>query len=135
MAETGRACTVSRAAAVVAGCGQVGLPLAFALASQGAAVAAVDSDTAAVAAVRSGLLPCHEPAAELLLRQVLAAGTLSAGTDPAIISAAEHVIVAVDGDIEAALAGSAQHLRSGQLLVLRATVAPGATRSEERRGG
>ena len=132
LAEPGQAPEFSRDVVVVGGCGHVGLPLAIALASRGAVVAALDVNVAAVAAVGAGELPFREPGAELPLRQALAAGTLTVGAEAGVISTAEHVIVAVDGDIETALAGLGGRLRSGQLLVLRATVPPGSTARAEK---
>jgi UDP-N-acetyl-D-mannosaminuronic acid dehydrogenase len=132
LAEPGQAPEFSRDVVVVGGCGHIGLPLAIALASRGAVVAALDVNVAAVAAVGAGELPFREPGAELPLRQALAAGTLTVGAEAGVISTAEHVIVAVDGDIETALAGLGGRLRSGQLLVLRATVPPGSTARAEK---
>ena len=105
----------------------MGLPLAIALASRGALVASYDISAPAVAAVSAGNMPFAEPGAESALREVLAGGRLTATTDPGVISTAEHVIVVVDGVVESRLAGLADQLRAGQLLVLRSTVQPGAT--------
>jgi UDP-N-acetyl-D-mannosaminuronic acid dehydrogenase len=112
---------------VIGGCGHVGLPLAIALASRGASVGIYDISVPAVAAVSAGTMPFAEPGAELALRAALAGGRLTAGTDPAVISEAEHVIVVVDGVVESRLAGLADQLRAGQLVVLRSTVQPGVT--------
>ncbi len=112
---------------VIGGCGHVGLPLAIALASRGALVTSYDISASAVAAVSAGTVPFAEPGAESVLREVLAAGRLTATADPAVVAAAEHVIVVVDGVVESRLAGLADHLRAGQLVVLRSTVQPGAT--------
>jgi UDP-N-acetyl-D-mannosaminuronic acid dehydrogenase len=62
-----------------------------------------------------------------MLREVLADGRLTPTADAAVIAAAEHVIVVLDGIIESRFAGLADHLRAGQLLVLRSTVQPGVT--------
>jgi UDP-N-acetyl-D-mannosaminuronic acid dehydrogenase len=122
---------------IVGGCGHVGLPLGIALASRGASVTCYDIDVAAVAAVSAGRLPFAEPGAALPLRRAIAGGMLAASTDPAVVSTAEHVIVAILGDddrvglgpasIAGALRDCASWLRDGQLLVLRSTVSPGAT--------
>ncbi|HEU5420640.1 MAG TPA: nucleotide sugar dehydrogenase [Streptosporangiaceae bacterium] len=124
---------------IVGGCGHVGLPLAIALASRGASVTCYDIDAAAVAAVAAGRLPFAERGAALPLRRAVAAGTLTASTDPAVVAAAEHVVVVILGEegsdpaglgpssIAGALRDCAGWLRDGQLLVLRSTVSPGAT--------
>jgi UDP-N-acetyl-D-mannosaminuronic acid dehydrogenase len=72
-------------------------------------------------------MPFREPGCETALRAALAAGRLTASTDPAVIGAAEHVVVTVDGPVEDSLASCSGYFRDGQLLVLRSTVPPGAT--------
>jgi UDP-N-acetyl-D-mannosaminuronic acid dehydrogenase len=122
---------------VVGGCGHVGLPLAIALAGQGAQVACYDISPAAVAAVNAGMLPFREPGAGLPLRRAVADGALLASTDPAIVGTAANVIVVVGGSlgplsIAGALSECARWLRDGQLIVLRSTVSPGATARVEK---
>ncbi len=123
---------------VVGGGGHVGLPLAIALADRGAQVAVYDVNPVAVAQVSSGEMPFRESGAAAMLRRVVAAGRLTAATDPAIVGTAEHVIVVVGTPVDEhlnpdqqavprALFGCADHLRDGQLLILRSTVYPGVT--------
>ncbi len=123
---------------VVGGGGHVGLPLAIALADRGAQVAVYDVNPVAVAQVSSGQMPFRESGAAAMLRRVVAAGRLTAATDPAIVGTAEHVIVVVGTPVDEhlnpdqqavprALFGCADHLRDGQLLILRSTVYPGVT--------
>jgi UDP-N-acetyl-D-mannosaminuronic acid dehydrogenase len=123
---------------VVGGCGHVGLPLAIALADRGAQVAVYDVNPAAVNEVSSGLMPFLESGAAAMLERVVAAGRLVASTDPAIVGTAAHVIVVVGTPVDEhlnpdqqavprALAGCADYLRDGQLLILRSTVYPGVT--------
>jgi len=123
---------------IVGGCGHVGLPLAIAFAHRGARVATYDIDPAAVSQVGSGRMPFQERGAEALLESAVAAGRLIASTDPATVSTAEHVIVVVGTPVDEhlnpdqqavprALADCADHLRDGQLLILRSTVYPGVT--------
>src|SRR5262249_57037448 len=91
----------------------------------------------AVEAINAGRSPFCEPAAEEPLRRTVSAGRLAASTDPAVIGAAEHVIVMISGldehaggrpdAIRAALADGADMFRDGQILILRSTVTPGAT--------
>ncbi len=136
---TGRdACGFTCDTVVVGGCGHVGLPLAIALARRGARVIAHDLSAAGVAAVNRGRLPFSEAAAAGPLARAVASGRLRASTDPAVTGTAEHVIVVIGGDglgpetISEALGACAGHLRDGQLLVLRSTVAPGTTASLEK---
>ncbi|MGH3304173.1 MAG: nucleotide sugar dehydrogenase [Streptosporangiaceae bacterium] len=123
---------------VVGGCGHVGLPLAIALADRGAQVAVYDVNPAAVGEVSSGHMPFLESGAAAMLERVVAAGRLVASADPAIVGTAEHVIVVVGTPVDEhlnpdqqavprALAGCAEYLRDGQLLILRSTVYPGVT--------
>jgi UDP-N-acetyl-D-mannosaminuronic acid dehydrogenase len=123
---------------VVGGCGHVGLPLAIALADRGAQVAVYDVNPAAVAEVSSGRMPFLESGAAPMLERAIAAGRLVASTDPAIVGSAEYVIVVVGTPVDEhlnpdqqavprALAGCADYLRDGQLLILRSTVYPGVT--------
>jgi UDP-N-acetyl-D-mannosaminuronic acid dehydrogenase len=123
---------------VIGGCGHVGLPLAVALADRGAQVAVYDIDPAAVELVSAGRMPFAEDGAGPLLERAVASGQLVASADPAIVATAEHVIVVIGTPVDEhlnpdqqaiprALAGCAQYLRDGQLLILRSTVYPGVT--------
>jgi UDP-N-acetyl-D-mannosaminuronic acid dehydrogenase len=128
----------ARDVVVVGGCGHVGLPLAIALADRGAQVAVYDVNPAAVSEVGSAHMPFLESGAAAMLERVVEAGRLVASTDPAIVGTAEHVIVVVGTPVDEhlnpdqqavprALAGCADYLRDGQLLILRSTVYPGVT--------
>ena len=123
---------------VIGGCGHVGLPLAIAFADRGAQVAIYDVSESAVESVNAGKLPFDEPGAAPLLERAVAAGRLTASTDPAIVGTAEHVVVVIGTPVDEhlnpnqtaipkALAGCSQYMRDGQLLVLRSTVFPGVT--------
>jgi UDP-N-acetyl-D-mannosaminuronic acid dehydrogenase len=123
---------------VIGGCGHVGLPLAIAFASRGSDVAVYDVRADAVAAVSSGRMPFAEPGAGPALAAALAAGRLTATTDPAVVASAPNLIVVVgtpvDGHLKpdqravpSALRACSRHFTNGQLLILRSTVHPGAT--------
>jgi UDP-N-acetyl-D-mannosaminuronic acid dehydrogenase len=125
-------------AVVIGGCGHVGLPLAIALASRDTNVGIYDVSQTAVDTVNAGQLPFAEPGAAEPLRTALAAGRLRASADPAIVGAAEHVIVVIGTPVDEhlnpepdaipnALGGFAPYLRDGQILILRSTVYPGVT--------
>jgi UDP-N-acetyl-D-mannosaminuronic acid dehydrogenase len=128
---------------VVGGCGRVGLPLGIALASRGLSVVLYDINADAVDVVNSGTLPFVEEGAPDVLADVVAAGRLRATTDPASVGSAENLVVVVgtpvdehlNPDLDAvprALERCAEHLRDGQLVVLRSTVYPGVTALTEK---
>ncbi len=125
---------------VVGGAGHVGLPLSIMFASRGITTSIYDISTDAVNKVNDGQLPFLEPGATELLQKALAQGTLSASTNPEIISKAETVIVVIGTPVDEhlnpdpntltkAIAGFSHHLREGQLMVLRSTIYPGVTRA------
>jgi UDP-N-acetyl-D-mannosaminuronic acid dehydrogenase len=127
---------------VIGGCGHVGLPLAIALADSGASVLVYDVAESAVETVNGGTLPFDEPGAADKLADAVAAGTLRASTDPAIVGDAENVIVVIGTPVDEhlnpdpqaiprALDQCAPYFRDGQLLILRSTVFPGVTRLVE----
>ncbi|MEU5940849.1 nucleotide sugar dehydrogenase [Micromonospora sp. NPDC047548] len=128
----------SRDVVIIGGCGRVGLPLGIALASRGLMVTLYDINNAAVTTVNNGVMPFAEEGAEALLAEVVAAGRLSATTDPASVGTAENLVVVVGtpvdehlnpdlGAVPRALERCAEHLVSGQLIILRSTVYPGVT--------
>jgi UDP-N-acetyl-D-mannosaminuronic acid dehydrogenase len=101
-----------------------------------------DINPAAVAHVAAGGLPFDEPGAAEVMARVSGRG-LEASTDPACVAEAEHVIVVVGTPVDEhlnpvpqavprAVASLAEHLRDGQLLVLRSTLYPGVTALVER---
>jgi UDP-N-acetyl-D-mannosaminuronic acid dehydrogenase len=127
---------------VVGGAGHVGLPLAIAFASRGLRVAIFDVNEVAVATVNDGALPFLEEGALEPLHEALLTGTLSATTDPRVISHGACVVVVVGTPVDEhlnpdpdavprALADVAAHFHDGQLIVLRSTVYPGVTRRVE----
>ncbi len=128
---------------IIGGCGRVGLPLGVALASRGLSVVLYDLNATAVATVNSGVLPFDEEGAAGSLASSIEAGRLVATTDPASVALAENLIVIVGtpvdehlnpniGAVPAAIERCAEHLRDGQLIVLRSTVHPGVTALTER---
>ncbi|MET8151932.1 nucleotide sugar dehydrogenase [Actinoplanes sp. NPDC049668] len=128
---------------VVGGCGRVGLPLGIALAARGQSVVLYDIDAAAVDRVNSGVLPFAEEGAQEPLTEAVAAGRLRATTDPAAVGLADALIVVVGtpvdshlnpdlGAVPRAIERCVEHLRDGQLVVLRSTVYPGVTALTEK---
>ena len=123
---------------VIGGAGHVGLPLAIAFADRGLSVGIYDTSEHAVGLVNDGVLPFLEPGAAPVLARALAAGRLTATTDPVSVGTAEHVIVVIGTPVDEhlnpdptaiprALGVCAPYFRDGQLLVLRSTVYPGVT--------
>ena len=128
---------------VVGGCGRVGLPLGIALAQAGLRTTAFDINPAAVDLVNGGTMPFDEPDSGWRLNEVRGRGIFDATTDPHVLTLAEHVIVVVGTPVDEhlnpdpqvvrdAIKGFSQHLRDGQLLVLRSTVFPGVTKLVEK---
>jgi UDP-N-acetyl-D-mannosaminuronic acid dehydrogenase len=123
---------------IVGGCGRVGLPLGLAWASRGLSVVLYDLNAEAVEQVNAARMPFVEHGADALLRQVARSGLLRASTAAACVAGAEVVAVVVGtpvdehlnpdlGVVPRALDRCAEHLRDGQLIVLRSTVHPGVT--------
>lgn len=128
---------------IVGGCGRVGLPLGLALASRGLSVVLYDLHAEAVERVNAARMPFAEEGAEPLLSEVARAERLRATTSAASVGAAETLIVVVGtpvdehlnpdlGVVPRALDRCAEHLRDGQLVVLRSTVHPGVTALTEK---
>jgi UDP-N-acetyl-D-mannosaminuronic acid dehydrogenase len=143
VAETSSPAPFARDVVVIGGCGHVGLPLAVAFASRGLRVGIFDISEPAVTCVNSARLPFAEPGAQAPLERALAAGTLVASTDPAMVSTGEHVVVVIgtpvgenlepdQSAIPNALQSCAAHLGAGQILILRSTVYPGVTARVEK---
>ena len=125
--------------AVIGGCGHVGLPLALALADRGLRVTAYDLNEHVVERVMRGEMPFAEPGGPEMLASCLRSGLFSASAEPGDVARAEHLVVVVgtpvdehqnpDPDaVRRAVADLRDHLRDGQVLILRSTVYPGVTR-------
>jgi len=143
VAGPSRSAPFTRDVVVIGGCGHVGLPLAVAFASRGLRVGIFDISETAVARVNAATMPFAEPGAAEPLARAVAAGSLVATTDPAIVATGEHVVVVIgtpvgenlepdQSAIPNALQGCAAHLAAGQILVLRSTVYPGVTARVEK---
>jgi UDP-N-acetyl-D-mannosaminuronic acid dehydrogenase len=133
----------ARDVVVIGGCGHVGLPLAIALADQGASVVVYDVSQTAVDLVNDAVLPFDEPGAADKLKAAVTSSTLRATTDPAVVAEAENVVIVIGTPVDEhlnpdpqaiprALEVCAEFFRDGQLLVLRSTVFPGVTSLVER---
>ena len=128
----------SKAVAIMGGGGHVGLPLGIALAAEGLDVVLYDLNQTTVDLINDATMPFLEPGAPDKLSEAVQSGRLVATTDPSTLSDVEHVVVVVGTPVDEhlnpdpwavrrAIADVAEHLRDGQLLVLRSTVFPGVT--------
>jgi UDP-N-acetyl-D-mannosaminuronic acid dehydrogenase len=122
----------------VIGLGRVGLPLAITFADHGLSVLGVDKDAERLAAVRDGRMPFKEPETEAPLARALAADRLALSERAADAAQADAIVLTLGtptfshieidmADIRTVLDALLPHLRAGQLLVLRSTVAPHTT--------
>jgi UDP-N-acetyl-D-mannosaminuronic acid dehydrogenase len=136
--EVGRVDEFTHDVVVIGGCGHVGLPLAIAFADRGATVLIYDISERNVQLVNDAVLPFDEPGAGDKLKSAVAAGTLRASTDPAVVADARNVVVVIGTPVDEhlnpdpqaiprALQSTVPYLRDGQLVVLRSTVFPGVT--------
>lgn len=124
--------------AVVGGAGHVGVPLSLVLAARGLRTLILDRNPAALDSLRAGRLPFIETEGEKLLRKVLRKRTLGFTQDPAELRKIPAVVVTIGTPIDEfhnpnfalltrCIDGLLPHLASGQTIILRSTVAPGAT--------
>jgi UDP-N-acetyl-D-mannosaminuronic acid dehydrogenase len=122
----------------VIGIGRIGLPLALSFADRGLRVLGIDADPERIAAVAAGRMPFEEPAAQEALDRVHAAGSLELTDQVADAAKADNIVITLGTpsfshieidirDIRSALDDLLPHLRPGQTIVLRSTVAPGTT--------
>jgi UDP-N-acetyl-D-glucosamine dehydrogenase len=121
----------------VIGLGYVGLPLAVAFAEAGCRVVGLDIDPARAAAIMSGASYIDD-IADGRLRDAVAAGTLSATDDAAVLETVSNVIICVPTPltehhvpdlraVESATRVVAQHLQPGQMVILESTTYPETT--------
>jgi len=118
----------------VIGCGRVGLPLALSFADRGLNVLGVDKCPATLDAVRAGRMPFDEPGAQDVLDRVAVTWT----DRVADAADADHIVITLGTpsfshieidltDIRSVLDDLLGHLREGQSLTLRSTIAPRTT--------
>jgi UDP-N-acetyl-D-mannosaminuronic acid dehydrogenase len=130
----------------VVGLGYVGLPLACTLAEAGFYVTGVDRNRSLVASVCAGENPMRgdEPELAELLSTVIASGRLTATTCFNDIQDVDVVTINVDTPVgpdnkpayeslNAAVQSIGQHMRTGCLVIVESTVAPGTTANLVRR--
>lgn len=118
----------------VVGIGRVGLPLALAMRSAGLSVLGIDKDQSVLRQVTAGEMPFDEPGCGQILRDF----GLPVTSDMSRAATADHVVITVgtplrqhiESDLTAlngVINALSPHLRPGQAIALRSTVAPGTT--------
>ena len=118
----------------VIGTGRVGLPLGLSFLDVGLRVTGVDLDPAIRHAVAEGSMPFHEPGYDELVarRDFVVHETMDVAADSAalVVTVGTPLHTHIETDlrqVQRVLSSTAPHLRPGQLLCLRSTVAPGTT--------
>lgn len=118
----------------IIGTGRVGLPLGLSFLGAGLRSVGIDVDEQVRAEVNQGRMPFSEPGYD----ELVARREFQVLDDPATVSRSSAVIITVGtplhnhietdlSQIERVLGQIAPHLRAGQLVCLRSTVAPGTT--------
>jgi UDP-N-acetyl-D-mannosaminuronic acid dehydrogenase len=118
----------------VIGTGRVGLPLGLSFLDAGLRSVGVDVDSALISQVNAGIMPFQEAGYD----ELVARRKFQIFDDPAIVSKSAAIVVTVGtplhnhietdlSQIERVLEEVTPHLREGQLICLRSTVAPGTT--------
>jgi UDP-N-acetyl-D-mannosaminuronic acid dehydrogenase len=124
--------------AIVGGGGRVGLPFGLLLCDHGHTVTLVDPDDSRQAAIRSGRMPFFERGAEELLARCLKSGRLLSRSDAESLPEQDIVVLTIGTPVDEYLdpsvrqfdqviRGVLDHMRAGQLLIIRSTVFPGVT--------
>jgi UDP-N-acetyl-D-mannosaminuronic acid dehydrogenase len=130
--------TASSPDVAIVGLGRVGLPLALSFADRGLTVLGIDNDPERLGAVAAGRMPFQENGGQETIARVHASGRLTTSDRVADAARADAIVLTLGTpsfshieidmrDIRSALDDLLPHLRPGQLIVLRSTVAPGTT--------
>jgi dTDP-alpha-D-glucose dehydrogenase len=125
---------------VVIGLGYVGSCIAATLADRGLDVVGVDTNAELVEEFNRGYCRFAEHGLPELVEKGAASGKLRASTEAAEAGAADVVLITVgtpvredgslaDEQLQSACLALSEHIRPGQLYVLKSTVPPGATRN------
>ncbi|MGH7486218.1 MAG: nucleotide sugar dehydrogenase, partial [bacterium] len=128
---------------VIGGGGHVGLPFALICADSGLRTVIYDVDSRKVEMILSGTMPFHEEGAEEMLERVLGTGRLAVVDQPGLMSRCRYLVMIIGtpvdehlnpsfSAIDRALEKSREHLRDGQILILRSTVFPGTSQRIQR---
>ena len=120
----------------VIGTGRVGLPLALSFIDVGLSVSGVDVDENLIESVSNGKMPFHEPGYD----ELVARGALTLQRTPEVVEESRAVVITVGtplhnhietdlSQIKRVLGTLKGHLREGQFVCLRSTVARGRRRT------
>ncbi|MBV70806.1 MAG: nucleotide sugar dehydrogenase [Myxococcales bacterium] len=123
----------------IVGTGRVGLPLGLSMLETGLRVTGLDVDPAIRASVNQGIMPFAEPGYD----ELIARRSFQVSGDPAVIQSAASIVITVGtplhthietdlDQIRRVLESIGPHLRTGHLVCLRSTVAPGTTQFVEK---
>ncbi len=126
----------SREVCVIGGGGHVGLPLALTFADSGLKTLIYDTNAKTVDMIRRGVMPFTEQGAPELLRKVLDSGLLEVSETAKGMSECRFLVLVIGTPVDQHLTPSftglnraidacAEHLRNGQILILRSTIFPG----------
>jgi UDP-N-acetyl-D-mannosaminuronic acid dehydrogenase len=118
----------------IVGTGRVGLPLGLSFIESGVNAVGLDVDTELITAVNSGRMPFHEPGYD----DVIATKKFHVSADPTVVAHARSIVITVGtplhnhietdlSQIQRVLEQIQPHVRVGQLVCLRSTVAPRTT--------
>lgn len=129
--------------AVVGGGGHVGLPLALTFATGGFPTLIYDTDERRVAQILAGEMPFTEEGGPEALAQALSSGLLEASSSAQGLSRCEFLVLVVGTPVDEhlnptfhaihrVLDSCLEHLRDGQILILRSTVFPGISQHVRR---
>ncbi|HLI67477.1 MAG TPA: nucleotide sugar dehydrogenase [Caulobacteraceae bacterium] len=140
MLEGGKTAAGASAEVVVVGCGAIGLPLAVAFASAGAAVLGLDTDPARLERLAAGDDLSGEPDLAVALQEGLAGGRIAFAAGPPPTDRSRVYVIAVPtpaaagGGLDAeplgqAMAAIARDAGPGALVCVRSTVPIGTTRT------
>ena len=120
---------------IIGGLGHVGLPLGIVFASKGLKVCLYDINEDVAKTVKKGELPYVEYGAEPLLKKAIANGNLTVSLNPACISDAKYVIIAIGTPVDEYLNPKnrqflkfiqeiKQHLDPSQIIIVRSSIFP-----------
>jgi UDP-N-acetyl-D-mannosaminuronic acid dehydrogenase len=134
-----KAVQFSRDVCVIGGAGHVGLPLALTFADAGLRTVIYDIDAKTLELIRKGTMPFMEKDGDQVLKRVLAGNKLEADSTPALLDDCKFIVLIVGTPVDEhlnptftamhkALERCLEHLRDGQILILRSTVFPGISR-------
>jgi len=125
---------------IIGGLGHVGLPLGIVFASKGLKVCLQDINKDHAITVNKGKMPFVEHGAEEILEKVVANGNLTVSLDPASISEAQSIIIAIGTPIDQYnnpkiwqfikfINGIKKYISPSQLIIVRSSIYPGTCKN------